>query len=65
MEAETMRLRACLMQALNPGESLIAENLLSDALALAHQQDCLIFVEAIEQNIKTSRQTDLPLSPTI
>lgn len=65
MEPETMRLRACLMQALNPGESLIAANLLSDALALAHQQDCLIFVEAIEQNIKTFRQTDLPLSPTI
>jgi class 3 adenylate cyclase len=52
MEPQYLRLRACLQHALNPSDTASTQHQLRQALALAHQQDALIFVEAIERDLQ-------------
>jgi hypothetical protein len=57
MEPEYLRLRARLHHAKTPGDALPAQNMLREALALAHQQDALIFVNDIEHDIQALQAT--------
>jgi hypothetical protein len=52
MEPEYLRLRACLQYAKNPNALLEAQEMLRNALAVAHQQDAQIFMGAIAQDIQ-------------
>jgi class 3 adenylate cyclase len=51
MEPEYLRLRARLQHAHAPGDAQLVQQRLREALALAQQQDALVFVEAIEHDI--------------
>jgi class 3 adenylate cyclase len=53
MEPEYLRLRARLQHAQAPGNALEVRQQLRAALAQAHQQDALIFVDAIEHDLHT------------
>ncbi len=62
MEPEYLRLRARLQHELAPGDALLVLQKLREALALAHQQGALAFVEAIERDIQQFAQpSDNPL----
>jgi class 3 adenylate cyclase/tetratricopeptide (TPR) repeat protein len=52
MEPEYLRLRARLQHAQAPEDTLVVQHHLRAALALAHQQDALIFVNAIESDLQ-------------
>jgi class 3 adenylate cyclase len=56
MEPEYLRLRARLLHAKTPGEKLSAQRILHDALALAYQQEALIFVDTIQHDIAALAQ---------
>ena len=53
MEPEYLRLRALLQHAHQPGDTRPTLQMLRNALALARQQDALIFVDAIEKDLQT------------
>jgi hypothetical protein len=62
MEPEYLRLRARLQHAQAPGDTLVTQLQLREALALAHQQDALTFVEAIERDVQAlTRAADVAL----
>ncbi len=56
MEPEYLRLRARLQYAKNPNALLEAQEMLRNALAVAHQQDAQIFMGAIAQDIQALAQ---------
>jgi class 3 adenylate cyclase len=57
MEPEYLRLRARLHHAKTPADALPAQNMLREALALAYQQDALIFVNDIQHDIQSLQAT--------
>jgi class 3 adenylate cyclase/tetratricopeptide (TPR) repeat protein len=52
MEPEYQRLRARLLLAKTPSDVLPVQHMLREALALAHQQDAVIFIQDIQRDIR-------------